>query len=80
MEGGGRVLGSFFHAGLVDRVAAFLAPLVIGGLTAPGPVGGAGVECVADAWRIGNVRTRVLGDDLLVEGIVSAPAFRVEED
>lgn len=80
VEGGGRVLGSFFDAGVVDRVAAFLAPLMIGGSTAPGPVGGAGVERVADAWRIGNLRTRILGDDLLVEGIVSAPAFRVEED
>lgn len=73
VEGGGRVLGAFFDAGLVDHVAAFVAPLVIGGSTAPGPVGGAGVERVANAWGIGNIRTRVLGDDLLIQGTVIDP-------
>jgi diaminohydroxyphosphoribosylaminopyrimidine deaminase/5-amino-6-(5-phosphoribosylamino)uracil reductase len=80
VEGGSRVLDSLFNAGVVDRVAAFLAPLVIGGSTAPGPVGGAGVERVAEAWRIDNLRTRVLGDDLLMEGIVSTPVSRAKED
>ncbi|MEJ7900247.1 MAG: dihydrofolate reductase family protein, partial [Thermomicrobiales bacterium] len=79
VEGGARVLGSMFTAGLVDRVAAFIAPLVIGGSTAPGPVGGVGVERVADAWRISNLRTRILGDDLLMEGIVSGPPLRKTE-
>jgi diaminohydroxyphosphoribosylaminopyrimidine deaminase/5-amino-6-(5-phosphoribosylamino)uracil reductase len=80
VEGGGRVLGSFFDAGLVDRVAAFIAPVVIGGSTAPGPVGGVGAERVAEAWRLGNLRTRVLGEDLLVEGTVVAPMTGTVED
>lgn len=79
LEGGGRILGAFFDAGLVDRVAAFIAPVVIGGSTAPGPVGGTGVERVAEAWRIEKLRTRVLGNDLLMEGTVSTPASTFEE-
>lgn len=79
VEGGGRILGAFFDAGLVDRVAAFIAPVVIGGSTAPGPVGGAGVERVAEAWRLEKLRTRVLGKDLLMEGTVSTPASTSEE-
>lgn len=79
VEGGWRVLGALFDAGLVDRVAAFLAPLVIGGASAPGPVGGAGVERVTDAWRMGNLRTRTLGEDLLLEGTIFIPAARTED-
>lgn len=79
VEGGGRVLGSVFDAGLVDRVAAFLAPLVIGGASAPGPIGGTGAGRVTDGWRIGNLRTRSLGGDLLLEGMVSAPVIGTEE-
>ena len=79
VEGGGRILGAFFDAGLVDRVAAFVAPVVIGGLTAPGPVGGAGVERIAEAWRLEKLRTRALGNDLLMEGTVSTPASTFEE-
>ena len=38
VEGGGTVLGSFFDSELVDRVEAFVAPTVLGGAAAPGPV------------------------------------------
>jgi len=80
VEGGGRILGAFFDARLVDRVAAFIAPVVIGGSTAPGPVGGVGAERVAEAWHLGNLRTRVLGEDLLIEGTVIAPMTGTVED
>ena len=42
VEGGAETLWGFFHAGLVDRVAAFLAPRVLGGGRAKGSVGGRG--------------------------------------
>ena len=31
VEGGGRVLGSFFDEGLIDKVHAVIAPMIIGG-------------------------------------------------
>jgi diaminohydroxyphosphoribosylaminopyrimidine deaminase/5-amino-6-(5-phosphoribosylamino)uracil reductase len=73
VEGGSRLHGAFFDAGLVDRVAAFVAPVIVGGGEAPGPVGGCGVATMAAAWRLVDVTLRRLGDDLLLEGSVRKP-------
>ncbi|MGH7395424.1 MAG: dihydrofolate reductase family protein, partial [Candidatus Methylomirabilales bacterium] len=56
--------------GIVDKVAFFLAPLLIGGKTAPSALGGPGIEKLADAVRLRDVRFTPLGEDLLVEGYV----------
>jgi diaminohydroxyphosphoribosylaminopyrimidine deaminase/5-amino-6-(5-phosphoribosylamino)uracil reductase len=70
VEGGGRLHGGLFDLGLVDRVAAFIAPVLVGGDGAPAPVGGEGVATMSDAWRLDDVLIKRLGDDLLVEGAV----------
>jgi diaminohydroxyphosphoribosylaminopyrimidine deaminase/5-amino-6-(5-phosphoribosylamino)uracil reductase len=44
VEGGSDTLGSFFDAQLVDECHVFVAPVIAGGSTAPGPVGGRGLE------------------------------------
>jgi diaminohydroxyphosphoribosylaminopyrimidine deaminase/5-amino-6-(5-phosphoribosylamino)uracil reductase len=69
VEGGGCLAGAFFDAGLWDRVAAFSAPIVIGGDGAAAPVGGAGAATLAAAGRLARVRRRRLDEDLLVTGI-----------
>jgi len=69
VEGGGDVHGAFLDAGLVDRVAMFAAPLLIGGRGATPVVGGAGRE-LKSAIRLGGLTTTPLGDDLLVEADV----------
>ena len=74
VEGGGKVLGSLFDAGLVDCVASFIAPVIIGGAASPAPVGGAGVECMARILRLGNVSVRRLEGDILVVGYLTAGA------
>jgi len=68
VEGGGTLLGSLFDLGLVDRVAAFIAPVVIGGGDAPGPVGGTGVDDLAAAARLEHTAVRRLGRDVLITG------------
>ncbi len=68
IEGGGRVLGSFFDADLVDEVHTFIAPKVVGGDSAPGPVGGAGRSAIAAAARLLKPLVRVVGDDVYVTG------------
>jgi len=69
VEGGGEVHGAFLDAGLVDRVAMFAAPLLIGGRGATPVVGGAGRE-LKSAIRLGSFTVTPLGDDLLVEADV----------
>jgi diaminohydroxyphosphoribosylaminopyrimidine deaminase/5-amino-6-(5-phosphoribosylamino)uracil reductase len=70
IEGGGEVHASFFAAGLVDRVHAYVAPRLIGGRTAPGPLGGEGIEHLAEAIHLNEMDFVRLGDDLLITGYV----------
>lgn len=70
VEGGAEVHASFFAEALVDKVHAYIAPVVIGGRAALSPVGGLGVERLTDAVRLRDVDTTRIGDDLLVTGYV----------
>ncbi|MFW6188824.1 MAG: bifunctional diaminohydroxyphosphoribosylaminopyrimidine deaminase/5-amino-6-(5-phosphoribosylamino)uracil reductase RibD [Planctomycetota bacterium] len=73
LEGGANLLGGFFDAGLVDRVMAFVAPLVLGGEAAPSGVGGAGSARVEQAKQLGEPRMQRSGPDVLLEGWVRDP-------
>ena len=68
VEGGATLLGSLFDAGLVDRVVAFVAPVIIGGDSALSPVGGVGVERMADALRLKGIQIQTFGEDVAVTG------------
>jgi diaminohydroxyphosphoribosylaminopyrimidine deaminase/5-amino-6-(5-phosphoribosylamino)uracil reductase len=70
VEGGGEVHAGFLEAGLVDRVTLFVAPLLLGGRTAPAVVGGGGRE-LKSAVRLGPFSVRLVGADLLVEADVA---------
>jgi diaminohydroxyphosphoribosylaminopyrimidine deaminase/5-amino-6-(5-phosphoribosylamino)uracil reductase len=70
VEGGGEVHGAFFKQGLVDKVYAYVAPKLIGGRAAPGPLGGEGVEHLADASTLTEVDFARLGNDILITGYV----------
>ena len=68
VEGGPTVNAAFLKHNLVDRLYLFLAPKIIGGHEAPGPVGGAGVEEVSSAQRIEGVEVTRVGEDWLFTG------------
>ena len=70
VEGGSVLLGAFFTERLVDRVWTFIAPLIIGGQDAPGPLGGQGVEMINQAHRLENISTQILDGDIWVQGDV----------
>jgi len=73
LEGGSELNGAFIEAGLVDRVAIFIAPLLIGGATAPTAVGGHG-RLLSEAIRLQSLEARPVGPDWLIEGDVVRPA------
>lgn len=73
VEGGSAVLGSLAAAGLVDRVLAYVAPRVIGGSTAPGPVGGEGPASMAGALDLADCEVTRMGPDALVRGWLVDP-------
>ena len=67
VEGGGAVLGSFIDTGVVDKVYAFYAPILIVGEKAVA-VGGHGAVRVADALRLKTSSIRRFNDTILVVG------------
>jgi diaminohydroxyphosphoribosylaminopyrimidine deaminase/5-amino-6-(5-phosphoribosylamino)uracil reductase len=74
VEGGGTLLGSFFEPFefyekcLVDKVIAFIAPVIIGGRDAKLAVGGKGAERITDALRLSRVKVERFGDDVMICG------------
>lgn len=68
VEGGGEVHASFVRAGLYDRVGIDCAPLLIGGRSAPGPLGGEGFPSLAGAARLERIETRRRGGDVILMG------------
>lgn len=70
VEGGGILLGSLFDRGLVDKVIAFISPVIIGGKDARMAVAGRGVETMLDAIRLERVSVEKFGDDMMISGYV----------
>jgi diaminohydroxyphosphoribosylaminopyrimidine deaminase/5-amino-6-(5-phosphoribosylamino)uracil reductase len=71
VEGGAGLLGSFFDRRLVDRVVAVIAPKIVGGRRAVTAVGGEGVERMADAAELREVRRRSIAGDVVLEGYLA---------
>ena len=68
IEGGAEVNASALEAGIVDKVLVFVAPILIGGKDAPGPLGGKGIRQLASAFKIKNMTVNQIGNDLMLEG------------
>lgn len=64
VEGGGRMSAALFRERLVDRLAWFHAPMVLGGDGLPASVP-FGVTKLSDAPRFSLLESRVIGNDIL---------------
>jgi diaminohydroxyphosphoribosylaminopyrimidine deaminase/5-amino-6-(5-phosphoribosylamino)uracil reductase len=70
VEGGGTLLGYMFDHKLIDKVIAFVAPVIIGGSEAETAVGGRGVDRIADSIRLERVNAMECNGDVMVSGYV----------
>jgi diaminohydroxyphosphoribosylaminopyrimidine deaminase/5-amino-6-(5-phosphoribosylamino)uracil reductase len=70
IEGGGEINASAVAAGVIDKVMCFIAPKLIGGRNAPGPIGGEGIANLSDASHLQRVNITPIPDsgDFLIEG------------
>lgn len=69
VEGGPTVLSSFLREGLADFVKIFVAPRIFG--EGKGLNIGLNFENVNEAFRLENVKTKMLGEDFMIEGRLS---------
>ena len=79
VEGGAEILGSFFDAGLVDEVWAFLAPMIIGG-SGRSAVAGHGLAQLGDGLRFDALTTETVGADILLRGQITREARQNVEE
>ena len=70
LEGGSTLNFSALEAGIVNKVQAFIAPKIFGGVSAKTPVGGWGIEKILECIRLENVNVEKFGKDILLEGDV----------
>ena len=66
VEGGARLAGAFLRDALVEEIAAFVAPKIIGGEGALSPVGGEGFRKLAESLSLSDLRHEALGEDLFL--------------
>ncbi|WP_318655521.1 bifunctional diaminohydroxyphosphoribosylaminopyrimidine deaminase/5-amino-6-(5-phosphoribosylamino)uracil reductase RibD [Leptolyngbya sp. KIOST-1] len=66
-ECGGRLSAQAIADGVIDKLWAFVAPKLVGGDAAPGPVGDLGIRHMGQALTLERTTWRTLGDDLLLE-------------
>ncbi|MCS6976926.1 MAG: bifunctional diaminohydroxyphosphoribosylaminopyrimidine deaminase/5-amino-6-(5-phosphoribosylamino)uracil reductase RibD [Gemmatales bacterium] len=79
VEGGAEVLGSFVETRQVDELMVFVAPMIVGGRSALGPVGGRGAATLREALRLARWTVEPSGEDWLIRarlGAASAPSCR----
>lgn len=76
LEGGGGLNARAIRQGVVDRLRFFVAPLLIGGKSAPTPMDGPDIAQLADGVKLKLLGATPVGPDLLIEAeIPKGPAF-----
>lgn len=71
VEGGAAVAASALNNNLIDKVCWFIAPKIIGGATAPGPIGGAGISELGNAVLLEDMEVQPIGSDTMITAYVA---------
>lgn len=72
VEGGAGLAGSLVGDSMVQEIAAFIAPRILGGDGALSPVGGGGYKKLADSLQLSELKREILGSDILLSALVSS--------
>ncbi|WAL60209.1 bifunctional diaminohydroxyphosphoribosylaminopyrimidine deaminase/5-amino-6-(5-phosphoribosylamino)uracil reductase RibD [Thermocoleostomius sinensis] len=67
-ECGGTLAAQAILENAVQKILAFVAPKIIGGVTAPSPIGDLGLTEMTNALTLDRVTWQSIGMDLLIEG------------
>lgn len=67
VEGGAKLNAALMTQHWVDKIYWFIAPKIVGGENAPGPIAGAGVADMSEAVAMKNWQIKTIGPDLMIE-------------
>ncbi len=70
-ECGGTLAAQAISEGVIQKVLAFIAPKIIGGVAALSPVGDMGIRSMNEALVLERVTWRQIGTDLMVQGYIN---------
>lgn len=70
LEGGSTLNYSALEENIVDKVMVYISPKIIGGEFSKTPVGGRGIDKLKDAFKLKNITTNIVDEDILVEGYI----------
>lgn len=79
-ECGGTLAWAALQDDAIQKVAAVIAPKILGGAQAPTPVGGPGIPRVSEAWELLDPQLESLGDNWLVTGQIKAKYFSAQHE
>ncbi|NLF62006.1 MAG: bifunctional diaminohydroxyphosphoribosylaminopyrimidine deaminase/5-amino-6-(5-phosphoribosylamino)uracil reductase RibD [Lentisphaerae bacterium] len=71
LEGGGELAAAALQAGVVNKIAFFVAPKILGGRDSRPVVGGASPAALSEAIELTDRQVRRIGQDLLITGYCS---------
>lgn len=75
VEGGSELLGALNDLGLIDQILAYIAPKVVGGAAAPGPLAGVGVPFMDEARGFQLRRVERYGGDILLVATATSQSW-----
>ncbi len=70
LEGGSTLNYSALEESIVDKVMIYISPKIIGGESSKTPVGGIGIDKLNDAFKLKDITTNIVDEDILVEGYI----------
>ncbi len=70
IEGGSRVIASALAAGVVDKIAFFYAPKILGGDDGVPVCKGPGPDLMNQCISVKDIKVRRFGDDVMIEGYI----------
>lgn len=71
LEGGATLNFSALNEKIVDKIQVYISPQIIGGETSKTPVGGSGIKLLKDSYKIKNLTSKFVGEDILIEGYIT---------
>lgn len=78
-ECGGTLAARAIAEGVVQKILAFIAPKIIGGSTAPTPVGDLGFTTMTEALSLERVNWRTVGSACLIEGYLPLEQLKADQ-